>query len=1048
MKKLVLDSLLLFGLLSSITLHAQAPTCGETFTDPGGLQPYGNNVDNTVTICPPINSGLAATVTFTSFNTEETYDALYVFDGNSIASPQIPSTNGAGNVPGGLAGGYWGTAIPGPFTSTNANGCLTFRFRSDGTAIRDGWIALVTCQSLPTCLRPTNVTINNVTNTSATLNWTENNAATSWEVVALPCASVPNSNTVGTVVTTNPTTITGLNPLTCYRFFVKSICSTSDNSEWSAIGSNITTLPNPPVCGGTFTDNSGATANYANNSNSTTTICPSTLGEVVSVVFSNFDLEATWDALYVFNGNSTASTQITSTNGAGNVPGGLAGGFWGNAIPGPFTSTSSDGCLTFRFVSDSQVTRAGWIANVICGLPPTCLQPTSVITSSVTDTAVTVNWVDNNNATSWEIVALPCNTAPDPNTTGTIVSTNSATLTGLNPLTCYSIFVRAICSQSDKSFWSSTANITTSPEIPECGELFLDTGGPNGNYSNNSNLTYTICPTTIGELVTVTFTSFDTDVNWDALYVFDGNSILSPQISSQNPAGNVPGGLAGGFWGTTIPGPFTSTSTDGCLTFRFRSSTQNTRAGWIANVTCSPDTDRLIAIAFVDSNTNGMFDSNESSFPYGNFLMQQNNTGAVSEITTPNGRYIINDDNPSNTYDISFEIAPEYTNYFAGTSFSVNDASITVGSGAQLYYFPITVTQLYSDLAITIIPTNPPRPGLPYSNKIEYKNIGLSAVANGTLTFTRPSQVTIAAITQTGTVTNSLGFSYNFTNLLPGETRSFFVTMNVPATPIVNAGNLLVAEATITAPSNDINTSNNAYSNTQIVVNSFDPNNKMESRGDRIAVTEFTADDYLYYTIRFQNYGTANAIDVRIEDVLSTNLEEESVRMISSSHYYVMSRNNNVITWNFKEIQLVPESVSSTLSVGYVHFKIKVKPNFIVAGNIVRNAASIFFDTNPPIITNQFNTKFINVLGTVDFDSNTFIMNPNPSNNIVTLQLANLQNIKEVSFLDLSGKTIHTLKNIANWETTINVSHFSKGLYFVEVTTENDLKLIQKMVKN
>jgi uncharacterized repeat protein (TIGR01451 family) len=1047
MKKLLLTSLLLFGLLSSFTLHAQAPTCGETFTDPGGLFPYANNVDNTVSICPTANPSSVVTVTFTSFNTEATYDALYVFDGNSITSPQIASSNGAGNVPGGLSGGYWGTTIPGPFTSTSPDGCLTFRFRSDNNATRDGWIANVTCSPPPTCLPPSSVTSSSVTNTSATISWTENNAATSWEIVALPCTTLPNASTVGTIVSTNPITLTGLTAATCYRFYVKSICNSSDNSTWSTVGAPTTTLQNPPVCGGIFVDNGGINGNYVNGSNVTTTICPSVAGEVVSVVFSTFDLESTWDALYVYNGNSTSASQISSSNPAGNVPGGLAGGYWGTSIPGPFTSTSTDGCLTFRFVSDGQASRAGWIANIVCGLPPTCIQPSNVTTSAITDTTVNVNWVNNSNATSWEVVALPCNTVPNSNTVGTIVSTNSITLTGLNPLTCYSIFVRGICSQSDSSFWISTTNITTSPEIPECGELFVDTGGPNGNYSNNSNLTYTICPTIIGEIVTVTFTSFDTDVNWDALYVFDGNSILSPQISSQNPAGNVPGGLAGGYWGTTIPGPFTSTSTDGCLTFRFRSSQQNTRSGWIATVTCNPEQDKIIAIAFVDSNANGVFDSNENSFPHGNFMMQQNNTGAISEITTPNGRYIITDENPTNTYDINFEILPEYTNYFSGTSFSVNDASIAVGSGAQLYYFPITVTQLYSDLAITIISTNPPRPGLPYSNKIEYKNIGLSAVANGTLSFTRPSQSTIASITQTGTVSSSQGFSYNFTNLLPGETRSFFVTLNVPPTPLVNAGNLLVSEATITVPSNDIDALNNAYTNTQIVVNSFDPNNKMESRGDRIAVSEFSADDYLFYTIRFQNYGTANAIDVRIEDVISSNLEIESIRMISSSHYYVMSRNNNLITWDFKDIQLVPESVSTTLSVGYVHFKIKVKPNFIAGGNIVRNSASIFFDTNPPITTNQFNSKFITVLGSEDFNTNSFSMYPNPSNDTVTLQVANSQNIKEVSFLDLSGKTIHTIKDVANWEATVNISNFSKGMYFVQVTMDNDLKLVQKLVK-
>jgi hypothetical protein len=112
-----------------------------------------------------------------------------------------------------------------------------------------------------------------------------------------------------------------------------------------------------------------------------------------------------------------------------------------------------------------------------------------------------------------------------------------------------------------------------------CGGTFTDPGGPNANYANSTDYTETICPTITGELVTVTFSSFNTEATWDALYVYDGNSIAAPQIASTNGAANVPGGLPGGFWGTTIPGPFTSSSQDGCLTFRFRSDTAVTIRG-------------------------------------------------------------------------------------------------------------------------------------------------------------------------------------------------------------------------------------------------------------------------------------------------------------------------------------------------------------------------------------------------------------------------------------------------------------------------------------
>src|SRR5690606_22926114 len=124
--------------------------CGGNFVDAGGISaPYPNNSDSTVTICP-VNPGDQVTVTFTSFNTEAFWDGLYVYDGNSTASPLIPSENPAGNVPGGVPGSYWGNVIPTPFTSSSADGCLTFRFRSDGSVNNPGWVANVHCDPPPT----------------------------------------------------------------------------------------------------------------------------------------------------------------------------------------------------------------------------------------------------------------------------------------------------------------------------------------------------------------------------------------------------------------------------------------------------------------------------------------------------------------------------------------------------------------------------------------------------------------------------------------------------------------------------------------------------------------------------------------------------------------------------------------------------------------------------------------------------------------------------------------------------------------------------------
>ena len=441
MKKILFLSLTLFLGLQSV-VHSQV--CGGTFTDPAGANAnYVDNSDYTVTISPT-NPGDRVTVTFTAFSTEPQFDALYVFNGNSITAPQISSTNPAGYVPGGLAGGYWGNTIPGPFTSTSSDGTLTFRFRSDGSSTNPGWVANVTCAPPPSCIAPMSLSTNTVTYNSATLNWMQpmnpdTSFATAWECLVVPAGSpAPTVSTTGVSATVNPFVFNGLASNTCYTFYVRAVCSQTDKSEWAG-GFNFCTPIAPPICGGQFLDNGGANANYTANADVTTTICPTNPGEFVTVTFDSFNTEATFDALYVFDGNSIAAPQIMSSNAAGNVAGGIAGGYWGNTLPGSFTSSSTDGCLTFRFRSDGSVQNAGWVANITCGTTPSCSRPMNVTVNSVTSNSAVIGWTDTNSVTSWEVLALPFGSSlPTSTTSGQTVTTNPAAVSGLTPGTQYS----------------------------------------------------------------------------------------------------------------------------------------------------------------------------------------------------------------------------------------------------------------------------------------------------------------------------------------------------------------------------------------------------------------------------------------------------------------------------------------------------------------------------------------------------------------------------------------------------------------------------------
>ena len=122
------------------------------------------------------------------------------------------------------------------------------------------------------------------------------------------------------------------------------------------------------------------------------------------------------------------------------------------------TSTSADGSLTFRFRSDPSVNRAGWSADVTCGLPPTCPAPNQILVSGTTYTSTSINWHETGLATQWEVIVLPATaTAPTATSVGTMVSNVSTYMaTNLTLGTAYKVYVRSVCSEFDSSTWSSS----------------------------------------------------------------------------------------------------------------------------------------------------------------------------------------------------------------------------------------------------------------------------------------------------------------------------------------------------------------------------------------------------------------------------------------------------------------------------------------------------------------------------------------------------------------------------------------------------------------
>lgn len=448
--------------------------------------------------------------------------------------------------------------------------------------------------------------------------------------------------------------------------------------------------------------------------------------------------------------------------------------------------------------------------------------------------------------------------------------------------------------------------------------------------------------------------------------------------------------------------------------------------------------DGIKLVAFVDTNGNGIQDPDEATLTNGSFTYQINDAAPAIELQANNACYLY-EVNPNNSYDISFSVYNAYQAFY-GVAPTLNNITVPNGSGVTTYYFPVTLTP-FTDLGLYMYGSNP-RPGFTHDIYLYYTNHGVQTIASGTVTFHNIDNQTITNVSVPGTVPTADGFTYNFANLGPHETRYIYITLQTPTIPTVALGDLVHFEASIEPTLNDIMLSNNNAILTQTIVGSYDPNEKYESHGGRVVHANFGSDDYLTYTITFENTGTANAEFVRITDELDNQLDETTLMMINASHSYTLDREGSSLTWFFDDIQLPPSVPNTNIGHGFVTFQIKPKAGYAL-GDVIPNTASIYFDFNPAIVTNTCTTEFVPNLSNTTFDLDQLHYAPNPVQDQLTI--SNTTPIEKVSITNTLGQIVLE-QTLQTTEAQINLSQLNSGVYFVKATAQKQSKVF-KIIK-
>lgn len=342
------------------------------------------------------------------------------------------------------------------------------------------------------------------------------------------------------------------------------------------------------------------------------------------------------------------------------------------------------------------------------------------------------------------------------------------------------------------------------------------------------------------------------------------------------------------------------------------------------------------------------------------------------------------------------------------------------------------------------------RPGFNTVLQLDALNEGCIS-SSGTVRLILDSLLELISSTPSPDYQNGDTLIYNFTNLI-FNSQHFTPQLNVLTLNSAQIGDSICLKVEINPIFNDFDSTNNIREYNLPVINGYDPNKKSvypEGKCDEKYIEE---DQALSYTIQFQNTGNAEAVNIMIVDTLDSDLDPSTIRLIGQSHEVWMNVDNNVLTFHFDNIMLPDSTSNEPESHGYAIFEIKP---FIGSthGSLVSNKVEIYFDFNPPIVTNFVtNSLFIGNLDTLncnplaslpqqlsDANSNISVY-PNPFNTELNVSITQDLLNKKLMLFSITGK-MELESVLTSTHSTISISSLKPGIYFLCIG-ENKIKLI------
>ena len=340
------------------------------------------------------------------------------------------------------------------------------------------------------------------------------------------------------------------------------------------------------------------------------------------------------------------------------------------------------------------------------------------------------------------------------------------------------------------------------------------------------------------------------------------------------------------------------------------------------------------------------------------------------------------------------------------------------------------------------------RPGFSFQVSGTVQNLTVASSGAITTTLTFDPLLTFVSASPAGGAVAGNTITWSQGAMSGWQQRNYSVSFMVPPDPGL-LGTDLVTTLEVTPANTDGDPANNVATTVRTISGSYDPNDKLaHTSTGNTTVWQIGEDEWIDYTIRFQNTGTDTAFHVVITDTLPPTLDPASILWGAASHaHHRLLEGQGVLKFIFSSILLPDSNVNEPLSHGFVGFRIRPRQP-VLPGDEIINIANIYFDFNPPVITDPSVLVATTGTGMVEQGSGPqLLLLPNPTDGLLVVRMiGDDQRTGMVRLRSMDGRVVLE-QRMPGSELRLDVQGLANGAYLAELQIQNEARAVARFVK-